>query len=192
MVREQDDRSLKVGSSRDAATHQPGGENDFGIPAGSAAEQISPGGRNKGPEEGVGPMRSGATGTRTTGVGAPPGAPGSGSGGDLDPDVIGLDGQGGIAKDLGEHKRVGPDMTDGGSEAFASGGPAKTDPESRAEGEDSSRPVLDTVDHSGGDVTTSGDESDESANPEIEEIAQESALEENALPTRQGRGKRRK
>src|SRR5258708_6692274 len=85
----------KVGSDP-VADHEFGGKGDFGIPAAKVTAPLPDGGREKGPEQGTGPMRSGATGTRTTGVGHAPGSPGAGSGGDLDPDFIGLDGKGGV------------------------------------------------------------------------------------------------
>jgi hypothetical protein len=114
-------------------------------------------------------MRNEGEGVRTSGVGAPPGPPGSGSGGDLDADFIGFDGRGGVAKDPGERRTKGPDITEGGSAPFASGPPARGENERRPGGVGGPRPVLDTVDHSGGDVTTSGAESDESAEPQSED-----------------------
>src|SRR5947209_11454177 len=80
----------KVGSDP-AADREFGGKLDFGIPAGKAKAPLPDGGREKGPEQGTGPMRSGEEGKRVDGVGYPPGPPGAGSGGDLDPDFVGLD-----------------------------------------------------------------------------------------------------
>lgn len=146
----------KVGSDR-AADHEIGGKGDFGIPANRVKAPLPTGGREKGPEQGTGYERSGASGTRESGVGHAPGAPGTGSGGDLDPDFIGLDGKGGVAASPEERKTSGPDMTDGRSDAFASGPPAA--------GENQLRPGThgaielirgSTVDRSGGDATTTG------------------------------------
>ena len=89
-------RKSKVGSDP-AATHNFGGKNDFGIPARDAKAPLPDGGREKGPEQGTGPTRSGEDGVRVDGVAYPTGPAGSGSGGDLDPDVIGLDRKGGLA-----------------------------------------------------------------------------------------------
>ncbi len=86
--------SPKVGSDRNA-DKLIGGKLDFGIPARQANASEPEGGRAKGPEQGTGPMRSGDQGVRTSGVGHAPGNDGAGSGGDLDPDFIGLDGKGG-------------------------------------------------------------------------------------------------
>lgn len=97
-------RAEKVGSDR-AAGREIGGKLDFGIPADQATAPLPDGGREKGPEQGTGPMRSGASGVRDAGVGHAPGGPGAGSGGDLDPDFIGLDGKGGLANSP-------PDATD--------------------------------------------------------------------------------
>lgn len=166
-------RDAKVGSDPEAAKAF-GGQADFGIPAGRATAPAD--GRGKGPDPGTGFSRSGSRGVRTSGVGAPVGTDGSGSGGDLDPDVIGLDGRGGVANNPREHKMEGPDITDGSRDPFASGPPAEGKPAPRSQG----GRVFDTVDHSGGDASTTGDESDPTENPEIEEIEQEKDLDRTA------------
>jgi hypothetical protein len=146
----------KVGSS-DAAAAKVGGPLDFGVPAAQAKGPVEDGGRAKGPEQGTGPTRSGTRGVRTVGVGAPVGPDGAGSGGDLDPDVIGLDGRGGVALNPGERNTQGANVTQGGSAPFASGAPAKGD-HTLPPGQVGGAPArtFDTVDHTGGDVTTSG------------------------------------
>jgi hypothetical protein len=110
MKKETKDKNAKVGGSKKAAK-EFGGKHDFGIPAKEATvANDDPYGRVKGPEKGTGPTRSGdADDDRTTGVGAPTGPPGAGSGGDLDPDFIGLDGSGGVSQ-------KGPDQGDGAGE----------------------------------------------------------------------------
>jgi hypothetical protein len=115
----------KVGTDPEAA-EEFGGKLDFGIPANEAtAENDDPYGRVKGPEKGTGPTRSGSSGVRIDGVGAPTGPAGAGSGGDLDPDFIGLDRMGGLANDPAGDT-CGPDKTSrGGSAPFASGEPAE-------------------------------------------------------------------
>lgn len=143
----------KVGSSREA-DRKVGGHLDFGVPASKATAPVNEGGRAKGPEQGTGPMRSGDEGVRDSGVGHAPGQPGTGSGGDLDPDFIGFDGSGMAAAP--PDRTEGPDMTEGGSGAFASGPPARGENEQPPDNPADLRPVLDTVDHSGGDATTTG------------------------------------
>lgn len=147
----------KVGSDP-AADRSFGGKDDFGIPADQARQPLPDGGREKGPEPGTGPMRSEAEGNRVTGVGYPPGAPGSGSGGDLDPDFIGLDGKGGVANDVDERRTCGPDITEGGSAPFASGAPAEGKNELRPGAHGAAQQIVggSTVDRSGGDASTTG------------------------------------
>jgi hypothetical protein len=149
--------SAKVGSDR-SADRKIGGKLDFGIPAEKARAPLPDGGLEKGPEQGTGPMRSGATGTRTSGVGHAPGRPGAGSGGDLDTDFIGLDGQGGVSARPASGRTKGPDITEGGNEPFARGPPAKGENELPA-GTHGVAPEIvigSTVDHSGGDAATTG------------------------------------
>lgn len=152
--------SGKVGSNR-AADREIGGKLDFGIPADRAKAPLPDGGREKGPEQGTGPMRSGAMGVRDSGVGHAPGTPGAGSGGDLDPDFIGLDGKGGLAASPASGRTQGPDITEGGSAPFASGPPARGENELPA-GTHGAPPQIvrgSTVDRGGGDASTTGPES---------------------------------
>jgi hypothetical protein len=145
------------------ALHEPsrpgrevGGKGDFGIPASRARGPTKAGGRGKDRDQGTGPTRGGAD-SRTTGVGAPTGSPGAGSGGDLDPDIVGLDGRALARAPI--DRTSGPDMTEeGGSAPFASGKPAKGEnaqPRGKVGGSRQTKGG-DTIDHSGGDVTTSG------------------------------------
>jgi hypothetical protein len=152
------DSGGKVGSDP-AADREFGGKGDFGIPAAKVKAPLPDGGREKGPEPGTGPMRSVGEGRRDTGVGYPPGPPGAGSGGDLDPDVIGLDGKGGIAETPASGRTTGPDITQGGSSSFASGEPAAGENELPAGTHGAAPDVIhgSTVNRSGGDATTSGD-----------------------------------
>ncbi|HXE54401.1 MAG TPA: hypothetical protein VN541_15370 [Tepidisphaeraceae bacterium] len=149
----------KVGSDRQA-DREFGGKLDFGFP--SPASEPPEGGREKGPEQGTGPMRSGLEGVRTSGVGHAPGTAGAGSDGELDPDVIGLDGRGGVAADPTPDRRRGPDDTQGGSAPFASGPPARGQNELPA-GTHGAPPEIvhgSTVDRSGGDASTTGPENE--------------------------------
>ena len=150
-------QSGKVGSDR-AADKEIGGKGDFGIPAGQATAPQPIGGRDKGPEQGTGYMRSGASGLRESGVGHAPGSPGTGSGGDLDPDFIGLDGKGGLSASPASGRTTGPDITEGGSGAFASGPPSKGENALRAGTHGAPSQVVrgSTIDRSGGDASTTG------------------------------------
>jgi hypothetical protein len=138
-----------------------GGKLDVGIPADRANAPLPDGGREKGPEQGTGPMRSGTSGVRDVGVGYPPGGPGSGSGGDLDPDFIGLDGKGGVANAPASGNAQGPASTDGHSDAFASGRPARGEHQLKPGTHGAPPQVVrgSTVDRSGGDASTTGPES---------------------------------
>jgi hypothetical protein len=149
--------SGKVGSDREA-DKQVGGKLDFGIPARKAVSTEPEGGRAKGPEQGTGPMRSGDRGVRTSGVGHAPGKPGTGSGGDLDTDFIGLDGKGGLSSAPASGRTSGPDITAGGSAPFASGPPAKGENEHLAHNHGASPSITrgTTVNRDGGDATTTG------------------------------------
>jgi hypothetical protein len=131
---------------------------DFGIPASKVRGPLPDGGREKGPEQGTGPMRSGEQGVRVTGVGHAPGSPGAGSGGDLDPDVIGLGQRGGLAAAPPSGRTQGPDITEGGSEPFASGPPSRGEHEARPGSHGATEEILhgSTVDRSGGDASTTG------------------------------------
>ena len=147
----------KVGSDR-SADREVGGKLDFGIPANRATEPQPIGGRDKGPEQGTGPMRSGSDDERTSGVGHAPGRPGAGSGGDLDTEFIGLDGKGGIAARPASGRTRGPDITEGGSAPFASGPPAKGENELPAgtHGVPPEIVIGSTVDRTGEDASTTG------------------------------------
>jgi hypothetical protein len=108
-------------------------------------------------------MRSGASGLRDSGVGHTPGAPGTGSGGDLDPDFIGLDGKGGLSASPASGRTSGPDITEGGSAPFASGPPAEGENELRPGTHGAPSEVVrgSTVDRTGGDASTTGSSSGE-------------------------------
>ena len=162
--------SGKVGSDLEA-DKEFGGKLDFGIPAKKATPDEPDGGRAKGPEPGTGPMRSGEEGKRASGVSYPPGPDGAGSGGDVDEDFVGLDGKGGIANSPASGRTRGPDITEGGSGAFASGPPAK------GKNQKPVRKIVkgSTVDRSGGDASTtgSGGGADTTEGPAQSEIAEE-------------------
>jgi hypothetical protein len=115
----------KVGSDPEAAK-KFASEGDFGIPSEDAAPDMTIEDRDyPGRPAGNIRTRTGASGRRTVGVGSTEGPDGKGSGGEVDPDIIGLDGRGGIASDGELGAPAGPDDSDGSSNEFASGGPAK-------------------------------------------------------------------
>jgi hypothetical protein len=149
----------KVGSDP-AADREIGGELDFGYSAAHVKAPLPDGGREKGPEQGTGPMRSGEDGNRVYGVAHPPGPPGTGSGGDLDPDIIGLDGRGGVARDVDERRTSGPDIIESGTPAPSSGQQAQGKNQIRPGTHGAAPEVVrgSTVDRSGGDASTSGGE----------------------------------
>lgn len=129
-----------------------GGKGDFGIPASDPIVRAHDG-EIEGRPAGSAPGYGGDAGVRTTGVGSMGGPPGQDSGGDLDPDFIGLDGRGLAAK---PPRGLTPaDATDGSSDAFGSGG--------HAQGRNSIKPGThgaspraggDSLDHSGNDSST--------------------------------------
>src|SRR5882762_2331014 len=115
----------KVGSDPEAAENFAE-KHDFGIPSEDAAPDMTVEDRDyPGRPAGNKKTRSGASGRRTVGVGSTEGPDGKGSGGEVDPDIIGLDGRGGIASDGELGNTEGPDNSDGTSNEFASGPPAK-------------------------------------------------------------------
>ena len=141
----------KVGSDTEAAQHFADSTRDFGMTTQEAVDTA----REEGIEDrpaGSALGYSGAQGVRTTGVGSAGGEAGHDSGGDLDPDVIGLgDGAGLSAKPVLGHTD-GPDDARDPSKTFAGGKPKR--------GLNRMKPgtVLnargDFVDHSGTDAST--------------------------------------
>src|SRR5215208_8257592 len=119
------DKSDKVGSDPNAAENFAE-KHDFGIPSEDAAPDMTIEDRDyPGRPAGSKKTRSGASGRRTVGVGSTEGPDGKGSGGEVDTDLIGLDGSGGgVASDGSKPTCRGPDASDGTSNEFASGPPA--------------------------------------------------------------------
>src|SRR5262249_10318655 len=113
--RAKDLKDLHPGSSLEDA-HAVGGQGDFGVP------ENNPTARNYASEEtrhadpGAAQARPSADGLRISGAGANDSGPGSSSGGDLDPDFIGLDKQGGIAQSGNINEPEGPDDANSGSD----------------------------------------------------------------------------
>lgn len=145
--------SGKVGDDPEAVKHV-GGKGDFGIPARDTVARAREG-QIEGRPAGSAPGYSGDAGVRTTGAGSPGGVPGTDSGGDLDPDIIGFDGKGGLAAKPPHGDLSGPDETTGSSDAFASGKHAKGRHTIKP-GSHGAAPRVhgDTMDHSGEDSST--------------------------------------
>lgn len=157
-------KSSKVGSDPDAI-REVGGSGDFGIPAGDVRGRDYASRETKQNDPGAAPVRmKDGDGVRESGVGANDAGPGSGSGGDIDTDIVGVGfGGDGLAAD-GPDRTEGADIVTGGaSDAFAAPGPKG---HSRRE---AVREIVQgsTVDHSGGDITTTGDglDSGSASNP---------------------------
>ena len=144
----------KVGSDTEAARHFAGSKRDFGMTTKEAIDTA----REEGIEDrpaGSAPGHSGAQSIRTTGVGSAGGEAGHDSGGDLDPDVIGLgDGAGLSAKPVLGHTD-GPDDAGNPSKTFAKGKP-KRGLNRIKPGAHGAAPNAqgDYVDHSGTDAST--------------------------------------
>ena len=123
--------SDKVGSDPNAAENFAE-KHDFGIPSEDAAPDMTIEDRDyPGRPAGSKRTRSGASGNRTVGVGSTEGPDGKGSGGEIDTDIIGLGSGGGVSSDGELGKPSGPDDSDGSSNEFASGPPAKGENQGR-------------------------------------------------------------
>jgi hypothetical protein len=119
--------SWKPGSEASEAKNVEA-KGDFGVPVGSgpSLERDYVTQNTKRADPGAAPPRSGedgGDGRRTTGAGGPATGDGSSSGGDLDPDIIGIGTGSGIAS-AGPDDDIGQAETDGSSDQFASGGHA--------------------------------------------------------------------
>ena len=143
----------KVGSDRNAA-RRVGGKLDFGAPEDNLRERQYVSEETKRSDPGAAPIRIKTTGPRESGVGAPESGPGGASGGDLDPDIVGVGFGGSGVAQTGPTRTEGPDITTtGGSEPFAAPGPKGHRPSGPPRIE---RVRGSTVDHSGGDISTTG------------------------------------
>jgi len=120
-----DNKTDKVGSDANAAENFAQ-KHDFGIPSEDAAPDMTVEDRDyPGRPAGSKRTRSGAGGQRTVGVGSTEGPDGKGSGGEVDSDYIGVGSGGGVSSDGELGKPAGPDDSDGSSNEFVSGPPAK-------------------------------------------------------------------
>jgi len=144
--------SGKVGSDPEAA-RKFAGKNDFGVPeSGSERDRNYVSQETKANDRGAMQPRSEGEGTRVSGVGARESGPGSSSGGDVDTDIIGVGTGGSAVSQSGPDDRTdGPDMVRDDNRDF--------DGVHRAHNQRRGREIVrgDTVDHSGGDVSTTGE-----------------------------------
>jgi hypothetical protein len=148
----QSEKHDKVGSDP-KAVHGFGGKGDFGIPARDNLARAKDG-EIEGRPAGSAPGYSGDAGARTTGVGSLGGPPGTDSGGDIDTDIIGLDGHGGLSAKPPRTSEIGADATTGSPDTFASGrhAPGKNTIKPGSHGA-SPRTHGDTTDHTGQDTS---------------------------------------
>lgn len=144
-------QSGKVGSDPHAA-RKFGGQSDFGVPeTGRERDREYVSRTTKSNDPGAMPEHSLGEGTRTTGVGGNASGDGSSSGGDLDTDIVGVGtGGSGVSASGPDERTEGPDMVGGDKPTSA----RKRNP-TRPRGREIVRGS--TVDHSGGDASTTGD-----------------------------------
>src|SRR5262245_50256575 len=124
-TRDAKEETLKPGSNPEDA-RKVGGKGDFGAPAGGerTAERAYVSRNTKMSDPGAAqPWDWEHDGRRDHGAGARDTGPGSASGGDIDPDIVGVGtGGSGIATSGVIGRPAGPDDSDGTSDEFASGG----------------------------------------------------------------------
>ena len=115
---------LKPGSSVDDA-HHIGGKGDFGVPESNRVERAYASRTTLDADHGrAQPWSRETLGRRESGAMSHNNGPGSGSGGDLDTSVLGLDGSG-LAQNIDPHPRHTAADTDGSRDPAASGKPAR-------------------------------------------------------------------
>ena len=127
--------SWKPGSEAGEAKNV-GGTGDFGVPEGSGPSRqrdyVSD--NTRASDRGAAKPRSGEEeGVRTSGVGALDEGVGSGSGGDVDTDILGIGDGGSTLSASGPGDAPGMDDTDGSSAEMASGPPAKGENQRRTD-----------------------------------------------------------
>jgi hypothetical protein len=148
-----DQNSGKVGSDPQAAKGV-GGKGDFGVPESDVVGREYVSRETKANDPGAAPVRiKVGDEARESGVGSNESGPGSGSGGDIDTDVVGVGFEGSGVSSSGPDRTEGADITtQGGSEPFAAPGP-KGNPDAPPR-----REVVKgtTIDRTGGDLSTTG------------------------------------
>ncbi len=135
----------KVGEDPSAAKKM-GGKQDFGAPESDRIQREYASRATRAQDKGGTPGHATGDGQRVEGVGSNASGPGSGSGGDLDPDIIGFDDGAGVATSGKIHEPPGPDDVKPLP-------PRKSAPVEHG----ASKPVKGTTfDRTGGDVSTTG------------------------------------
>lgn len=151
--------SLKPGSNVEDA-RKVGGERDFGAKAGGerTAERDYVSRNTKLSDPGAAqPYDWEADGKRDHGAGGRDNGPGSASGGDVDPDIVGVGTGGtGVSTSGNVGRPPGPDDSDGSSDEFAAGGHAQGRNQSDAAGKIGGAKRVQGTTHSGNlDASTS-------------------------------------
>jgi hypothetical protein len=147
------------GSPEDAKA--VGGKGDFGVPEKDVIERTYTSENTRHADPGGATARAGSDESRVSGVGGHESGPGSSSGGDLDPDLIGLGTGGGVAASGKVHEAPGPDDATGTSADFASGPPARGSNQGTDE-----HPIRGTTVQYPDDRTTSPDGADSASHAE--------------------------
>ena len=110
-------KQLHPGSSKEDALAM-GGEGDFGVPENDVVNRTYTSENTKRSDPGGAPARGGEDGSRTSGVGGNISGVGSSSGGDLDPDIVGVGiGGAGVAASGKIHEPTGPDDAENPNDA---------------------------------------------------------------------------
>jgi hypothetical protein len=138
----------KVGSNP-AAAAGVGGKGDFGVAEGDTVERSYTSANTRASDPGAAQPHAGEDGGRVAGVGGNASGRGASSGGDVDTDFIGVGTPTLAQSPAGE--AAGPDDATGTARDFASGPPTEN-----KKGPKAGKVVGDTVDHSGGDIETTG------------------------------------
>lgn len=141
---EHDISKLKPGSSVKDAT-QVGGKGDFGVHENDIAGRSYASENTKASDPGhaQAPSYEQRRG-RVSGAGGKASGPGSSSGGDIDPSVVGIGGSG-LAADISKNENGGAAESDGSSRNAGAGGPAKGENETLVGKVGGAKPQLKTV-----------------------------------------------
>jgi hypothetical protein len=139
----------KVGSDPKAAA-KLGGKGDFGVRESDTRGREYTSANTRASDPGASQPHAGDDEGRVAGVGGNASGVGSSSGGDVDPDFVGVGTGGGAVSASGPDERAaGPDEATGTARDFASGPPTKNEKGSKAGKVEGS-----TVDNTGGDIET--------------------------------------
>jgi hypothetical protein len=156
----------KPGSDANAARKFADGGGDFGVPVDEVRDREYASKNTKRADPGSALPHAGLDADRTAGAGGPASGPGSLSGGDLDPDIVGVGtGGSGVAQSGMAGRPPGPDDSDGSSNEMASGGPAKGEGDRSGIGKIGGPTRVHGTVHSASDDLTSSTGADAATNP---------------------------